>query len=173
MASNKTFARSITNIEVTRRILDKLTPSTQSYNPVTDEFFRLDDSGLWNATPESEIKDVIRTTFSETQAEAVKDNLKLSGMFEHPSEYTLNMSKIKRSLAREHINTNLIAFSDGVLNLENGEVEPHKADYHITRTLPFPYSVSNTELTPDYGSDYRMLYEIFSYQSGVIVLNAI
>ena len=172
MAIKKGFARSITNIDVTRRILDKLTPSSQSYNPVTDEFFRLDDSGLWNATPESEIVDVIRITFSEIQTEAFNLNSKLSVMFEHQNEYKLNMTTIKRSLAREHINTNLIAFSDGVLNLENGEVEPHKADYHITRTLPFPYSVSNTELNPDYAADYRMLYELFSYQSGVVVLNA-
>ena len=172
MASNKTFARSITNIEVTRRILDKLTPSSQSYNPVTDEFFRLDDSGLWNATPEFEIVEVIRATCSEIQAEAFANNFKLSGMFEHPHEYKMNMNKIKRSLAREHINTEQIAFSDGVLNLETGEVEPHKAEHHISRTLPFPYSVGNTILNTDYESDYRMLYELFSYQSGVVVLNA-
>ena len=172
MASNKGFSNSITNHEVTRRILKKFTPSTQTYNPVTDQFFRLDDSGLWNATPESEIIDVIRITFSETQAEAVEHNLKLSGMFEHPNEYRHNMTKIKGSLARDDINTNLISFSDCVLNLETGEAEPHQADYHISRTLPFPYSAGNTELNPDYEADYRMLYEIFSYQSGVIVLNA-
>ena len=172
MPTTKGFSGSITNHEVTRRILKKFTPATQSYNPVTDQFFRLDDSGLWNATPESEIVGVIRITFSETQTEAFNTKKKLSGMFEHPSEYKLNMTKIKGSLEREHINTNLIAFSDCVLNLKTGEAEPHQADYHISRTLPFPYSVSNTELNPDYEADYKMLYEIFSYQSGVIVLNA-
>ena len=172
MPTQKGFSGSITNHEVTRRILKKFTPATQSYNPVTDKFFRLNDSGLWNATPEAEIVDKIRITFSETQAEAVEKNLKLSGMYEHPSEYKMNIIKIKGSLERENISTNLIAFSDCVLNLESGEVEPHQAEHHITRTLPFTYSVGNTELNPDYEADYRMLYEIFSYQSGVIVLNA-
>ena len=92
MPTTKGFSGSITNHEVTRRILKKFTPSTQSYNPVTDTFFRLDDSGLWNATPESEIVDIIRITFSETQAEAVVNRImKLSGMYEHPSEYKMNI----------------------------------------------------------------------------------
>ena len=172
MPTTKGFSGSITNHEVTRRILKKFTPSTQSYNPITDKFFRLNDSGLWDTVSESEIVDTIRITFSETQAEAVDKNYKLSGMYEHPSEYKLNMTKIKGSLERENISTNLIAFSDCVINFESGEVEPHQAEHHITQTLPFPYSVGTTKLDSDFEADYRMLYEIFSYQSGVVVLNA-
>ena len=171
MPTQKRFSGSITNHEVTRRILKKFTPTSQSYNPVTDEFFSLDESGIWNATPEAEIADVIRTTFSEILAEAVAKNERLSGMFEHPNEYKMNMTKIKSSLARENIDTNLIAFTDCVINLQTGEVEPHKAEHHTTRTLPFAYSVGSTKLDSDFENDYRMLHEIFSYQSSVIVLN--
>ena len=171
MPTTRGFEGSITNHECTRRILKKFTPATESYNPVTDEFFRLNDSGLWDATPESEIVEKMRITFSEIHIEAVDKNYKLSGMYEHPSEYKLNMTKIKSSLARENIDTNLIAFSDCVINFESGEVEPHQAEHHITQTLPFPYSVGTTKLDSDFENDYRILYEIFSYQSGVIVLN--
>ena len=75
-------------------------------------------------------------------------------------------------LSRAELDTSLIPFSDHVVNLENGVVERHRADQHITRTLPFPFTVGNSGLNPKYENDYKVLRGLFSYKSNVIVLNA-
>ena len=60
-------------------------------------------------------------------------------------------------LSRAELDTSLIPFSDHVVNLENGVVERHRADQHITRTLPFPLTVGNSGLNPKYENDYKVL----------------
>ena len=70
------------------------------------------------------------------------------------------------------LDTNLIPFSDRVVNLGTGEVEPRRADYRITQTLPFSFTAGDSELNPKYANDYKVLRGLFTYESNVIVLNA-
>ena len=109
---------------------------------------------------------------SEIFEESVEENKKLSYVFEQPSRYESNLRKIMDKLARAELDTSLIPLSDYVVNLETGEVEPHRADQHITKTLPFSFNAGDSELNPKYANDYKVLAELFSYESNVIVLNA-
>ena len=163
----------ISNAEVTARILKNFNTSNQFYNPITDQFYNLNDStNRWDTTSVDSINEVIESVFSETFIESVEEGRKRSGIFEHASHHKSNYRKIMNKLARAELDTSLIPFADCVLNLENAEVEPHRADQHITQTLPFSFSSGNSELNPKFENDYKVLRGLFSYESNVIVLNA-
>ena len=166
-------ARSISNAEVTTRILNKFNTSNQFYNPVNNQFYNLNDStNLWDTVSENSIIGIMEGVCSEIFNESVEENKKLPYVFEQPSRYESNLRKIMDKLTRAELDTSLIAFSDYVVHLETGEVEPHRADQHITKTLPFQFTAGDSELNPKYTNDYKVLAGLFSYESNVLVLNA-
>lgn len=164
---------SISNNEVTTRILAKFNRSNQFYNPIADQFYNLNDStNRWDMTSESGIIEIIENVYSEIFKESNDTIKKLPFVFEQPSRCKRDLRKIMDKLTRAELDTNLIPFTDNVVNLETREVEPHRADQHSTKTLPFPFTAGNSELNPKYANDYKVLRWLFSYESNVIVLNA-
>ena len=166
-------AKSISNVEVTEHVLAKFNPSNQFYNPIRNKFYNLNDStNRWDTVSENSVIGIIGGVYSEIFEESVKHGKRLPYVFEQPSRFQSDLRKIMDKLTRAELDTRLIPFSDHVVNLETGEAGPHRADQHITRTLPFPLTVGNSGLNPKYENDYKVLRGLFSYESNVIVLNA-
>ena len=166
-------ARSISNAEVTARILKTFNPSSQFYNPITNQFYSLNDStNRWDTTSENSVIGIIESVYSEIFKESIEESKRLPYVFEQPSRFQRDLRKIMDKLTRAELDTSLIPFSDYVVNLETGEVEPHRADQHITKTLPLTFTVGDSELNPKYANDYEVLRGLFTYESNVIVLNA-
>ena len=151
-------AKSISNVEVTEHVLAKFNPSNQFYNPIRNKFYNLNDStNCWDTVSENSVIEIIETVYSEIFNKSSDTSKRLPYVFEQPSRYKSDLRKIMNKLSRAELDTSLIPFSDHVVNIETGEVEPHRADQHITRTLPFRFTEGDSELNPKYTNDYKVL----------------